>query len=314
MRDMTDGVERSGRYWRNLALFTLGVLLVSALGLALALSSWYAHAYTHPARYPVSGSPADHDLTFESVTFLSADGLSLVGWFIFPRNGRGNGAAIILCHGYGSMRAEMLPEAATLTGHGYSALLFDFRGHGESEGDLVTMGYDEVQDVQAAVAYLLTRPDVEPDRIGVLGHSMGGATVVRAAAQTPELKAVVAEGAYASLADTIANDFTNLTGLPRFPFAPLVVALGEWQTGLNTSLVRPVDDIARLSPRPVLLIHGLADTVIPPENARRLYQAAREPKSLWLPEEVGHAASARQQLAEFEARVIAFFDEAILSN
>lgn len=312
--DMLDKGRRGRHYWCNLALFTLGTLLVAALASVMAISLWSVHAYTHPTRHSVSDSPADHDLAFESIIFPSTDGLSLVGWFIFPRGEQGNGAAIILCHGYGGTRSEMLPVAAILARHGYSALLFDFRGHGESEGDLVTFGYHEVQDVQGAVGYLHTRPEVKPDRIGLLGQSMGGATAIRAAAQTPEIKAIVTEGAYASLADMMANDFTNLTGLPKFPFAPLMVALGEWQTSLDVSLVRPVDDIARLSPRPVLLIHGLSDAVLPPENARRLYQAAGDPRSLWQPEGVGHGASARQQPAEFEAWVITFFDEALLSN
>jgi fermentation-respiration switch protein FrsA (DUF1100 family) len=307
--------KRSGRrYWLNLALFTLATLLVGALGLTLALSLRYAYVYTHPLRYPISGSPADHGLAYEPVTFSSADGLLLAGWFVLAGGEQGNGAAIILCHGFGGTREEMLPEATILARHGYSSLLFDFRGHGESKGNQVTLGHDEVQDVQGGVVYLLTRSEVDPNRIGILGHSMGGATVIRAAAQTPEIHAVVTEGAYASLADTIANDFTTFTGLPRFPFAPLAVTLGEWQTGLDIERVQPVDDIARISPRPVLLIHGLADAAIPPENGRRLYQAAGEPKSLWQPEGVGHVTAVRHQPDEFEKRVIAFFDEALLSQ
>lgn len=313
---MTNTGRRDRCYWRNLALFTLGLLLVGALVLVLSLSAWYTHAYTHPERHPLTGSPADYSLLYEPVHFSSTDGLVLAGWFVFPENRKGEekATAVILCHGYHSMRAEMLPEAAVLARNGYSALLFDFRGHGESEGDLVTLGHDEVQDVQGAVAYLLNRPDVASDRMGALGHSMGAATIIRAAAHMPEIQAVVVEGAYASLADTIANDFTKFTGLPRFPFAPLAVALGQWQTGLDIKGVHPEDDIARLSPRPVLIIHGLSDAMIPPDNGRRLYQAAGEPKSLWQPEGVGHATAVLRHPAEFEARVIAFFDEALLSN
>jgi len=309
---MLDKRRRSKRYWRNLALCALGGTLIIGLGLVLAFSWWAVHAYTHPVRHQVTRPP--DDLSYESVVFPSADGLSLVGWFVSPSEEARNDAAIILCHGYGGTRSEMLPDAAILGQHGYSALLFDFRGHGESEGDLVTLGHDEVKDVQGAVAYVLARPDVSPDRIGLLGHSMGGAIAIRAAARISEIRAVVTEGAYASLADTIANDFTTLTGLPSFPFAPLMVALGEWQVGLDIKGVQPVQDVVRLSPRPVLFIHGLSDPVIPPENGRRLYQAAGEPKSLWLPEGVGHVMAARQRPVEFEGRVVAFFDEALLSN
>jgi alpha-beta hydrolase superfamily lysophospholipase len=290
----------------------LAALLVGALLLVLALSARWAHNYTHPVRQPVRGTPADHGLAYEAVTFSSADGLSLAGWFVYPEDKIGHGAAIILCHGYGATRAVTLPVAAVLTRHGYSALLFDFRGHGESEGDLVTLGHDEVQDVQGAVTYLLTRPDVTSDSVGVLGQSMGAAIAIRAAARIPEIGAVVTEGAFASLADLTASNFSTLTGLPRFPFAPLMAALGKWQTGLDTNLVRPVDDIAHISPRPVFLIHGLGDAVVPPENAVRLYEAAREPKWLWQPERVGHSTAVYKEPAEFEARVVAFFDEALL--
>ena len=311
---MAEAGQRGGRYRRNLALFTLAALLVGALVLILALSARWAYNYSHPHRSPVAGTPSDYGLSYEPVTFSSTDGLSLAGWFIYAEGETANGAAIILCHGYGGTRDDMLPKAAILTRHGYSALLFDFRAHGESEGNVVTLAYNEVQDVQGAVTYLLTRPDVDPARIGLVGESMGGVTAIRTAARTPEIRAVVAEGAYAALADFISDNFTNLTGLPHFPFAPLMVALGEWQIGLDTDRVRPIDDIDQISPRPVFLIHGLGDAIVPPENSQRLYRAAREPKLLWQPEGVGHITAVYKRPAEFEARVIAFFDEALLSN
>jgi alpha-beta hydrolase superfamily lysophospholipase len=311
---MVDRQQGGRRYWRNLACFTLAALLIGALALAVGLSARWARNYTHPVRHPIEHTPADYGLAYESVAFSSTDDLSLAGWFIFPQGEVGNGAAIILCHGYGATRAALLPVAIALTRHGYSVLPFDFRGHGESGGDLVTLAYDEVKDVQGAVAYLLTRPEVAPGHIGVLGQSMGAATAIRAAAQTPEIGAVVAESAYASLADLVVNDFSTLTGLPRFPFLPLMTALGEWQTGLDMDLVRPVDDIAQISPRPVFLIHGLGDTVVRPESGVRLYEAAGEPKWLWQPEGIGHATAVYKAPTEFEARVIAFFDRALLSE
>jgi len=94
---MLDNGRQSGRYWRHLALFTLGTLLVGTLVLVVALSARWAYAYTHPTRHPISGTPADYGLTYESVTFSSADGLSLAGWFVSPESGTGNRAAIVLC-------------------------------------------------------------------------------------------------------------------------------------------------------------------------------------------------------------------------
>ncbi|UCC61646.1 MAG: alpha/beta fold hydrolase, partial [Anaerolineae bacterium] len=307
---MADRQQGSRRYWLNLAWFALAALLGGALALVVGLSAWWAHNYTHPVRHPIEHTPSDYGLAYESVAFSSTDGLSLAGWFILPQGKSANGGAIVLCHGYGATRATLLPVAGVLARHGYHVLAFDFRGHGESGGELVTLGYDEVKDVQGAVAYLRARLEVAPDRIGVLGQSMGAATAIRATAQTPEIGAVVAESAYASLVDLVANDFSTLTGLPRFPFAPLMTALGEWQTGLDMDLVRPVDDISQISPRPVFIIHGLGDTVIRPESGVRLYEAAREPKWLWQPEGIGHVTAVYKEPTEFEARVISFFDQA----
>lgn len=299
---------RGKHYWRNLGLFTLlAVLLMGSAG-AIYLAHWRAMALVHPPRSRPSATPADwHIPHWEEVRFRSADGLELAGWFI-PPDPASDGATVIFLHGLGNHRGELLEQAAVLAGHGYGALLFDLRNHGESQGTLTTLGYYEVEDVRGAVAYLLGRSEVAPERIGLLGMSLGAATGIRAAARIPEIKAVVAQSAFATLQDNVADGVRAFTGLPPFPFAPLVIWFGEREAGIRMRDVRPLDDVSRISPRPILLIHGEQDSAIPPINSQRLYDAAGEPKELYLIPNAGHGGFLDADRRAFEEKVVGFLN------
>ena len=300
-------MRKGRRYWLNLLCAFVVASLIGTVVVVIDLSYRNACNLVRPRRAPMTSTPAERGLSFEPVTFTSTDGLRLAGWYIPSRNR----AAIILCHGLGTNRADMLPQAVLLAEHGYGSLLFDFRAHGESEGEMVTYGYAETDDVLAAVDYLLSRPDVDPQRIGILGGSLGAATALRAAARSIHLKAVVAESAFTSLEDELASSFTVFSGLPAFPFAPLTVAFAQWQTGLRISEVRPIDDIPSIAPRPVFIIHGTDDDTIPAEQGLRLYEAAGEPKELWMVDGMGHESAVNRFPDEYEKRVIGFFDKAL---
>jgi cephalosporin-C deacetylase-like acetyl esterase len=168
--------SKGEHYWRNLFLFTILTLMLGVV----AAGAWLAHAkamgLVHPGRTQPVCTPADRGVVrWEDVRFSSADNLQLAGWFI-PPDPRGDGATLIFLHGLGGNRGEFLDEAAMLTEHGYGALLLDMRNHGQSQGTVTTLGYAEVEDVRGAVAYLLARPEVNPQRIGLVGSSMGGST------------------------------------------------------------------------------------------------------------------------------------------
>lgn len=254
-------------------------------------------------------TPSDLGVTdWETVHFPSPDGLRLAAWFI-PPDPNSNGATIIFVHGMGGNRGNLLDEAVMLHDHGYGALLLDLRSCGESEGTMNTLGYEEWKDVRGAVDYLLTRPEVDAENIGLVGHSLGGAVVLRAAARIPEIKAVIAESAFTSLEDNIKQGVPALLGLPAFPFAPLVVYFGERETGVDLHEVRPIDDLPQISPRPILFIHGELDEIIDVENARRLYAAAGDPKELYIIPNVGHGGLPQAEPEEFERRVAGFFDQ-----
>ncbi len=279
--------------------------------MALAGVLWLAYSkaltLVHPLRTLAGETPAAYGIpAWEDVRFLTADNLELSGWFI-PPEAAVDGAAIIFVHGLGSNREDLLEQAALLHKYGYGVLLFDLRNHGESQGTITTLGYLEAGDVRAAVDYLLSRPDVNPQRIGLLGMSMGGATVLRSAARIPEVRAVVAEAAYTSIEDNLAHGVRALTGLPPFPFAPLVAWFGELESGLDIRLVRPIDDVGKIAPRPLLLIHGDQDTLVPLENGKALYEAAGEPKQLYIVTGAGHGGFIDADPQGFERILVDFF-------
>ena len=288
------------------------VLLVAAVALVVALA-WIAHDHAlkliYPARtYPVE-SPDDYGMAgWEDVRFRTSDGLMLAGWFVPPAPDSG-GATVIFAHGFGGHRGEMLPQAALLTTQGYGALLIDLRNCGDSEGTQTTLGYKEPLDVAAAVEFLRSRPGVDPDRIALVGVSLGAAASIRAAAVTPQVRAVVAESAFSSLQDNVAEGVRRLVGLPPFPFAPLVVFFAERELGQNMNAVRPVDDVGKIAPRALLLIHGSDDRLIDASNSQRLFAAAGEPKELWVVPGGHHSDLMDVAPDEFQTRIVDFLTQ-----
>lgn len=288
--------------------FFLGTLLLAGLAALLFVTRSQAHnILTNPQanrRLPEQ-TPGDWALPFEAITVTAADGLRLAGWYIPTQNG----AVIMAQHGYKGNRAEMLNEAAMFHAHGYGVLLTSVRAHDYSEGEQVTFGYREMQDLEAWYQFLLTRPEVDPERLGILGNSMGGSLVIQYAAQNPQIKALAANCAFSSLEDTVNVSIKSITGLPPFPFAPLILWWGEQESGLSASDINAKVWISTLSPRPVFLMQGGADNVVSSDSGQRLYDAAGEPKTLWFEPALGHTEFDVSMADEYEKRVVGFFDE-----
>jgi fermentation-respiration switch protein FrsA (DUF1100 family) len=298
---------RSDHYWRNLGCFLVVVATLAAVGLVVGVSWWQVDAFLHPHRQRPAETPASRGLAYRDVTFRASDGVVLRGWYLPSQNG----AAVIVGHGIGGHRA--LDPAQVLARHGYGVLIFDWRAHGESDGDLCTFGYYEVRDVAGALAWLQAQPEVCPERVGMLGESMGAVVAIRAAARMADLQAVVADSPYPSLEEAVRSVWRD-TGLPAFPFVPLQIAFGEWQTGHRLEDMEPLADVAAISPRPLLILAGGRDPVIGPDAGQRYYAAAGEPKELWFDPELGHVAFLKAYPGEYERRVVAFFDAALLNR
>lgn len=301
-------MKRTTRYWVNLLTFTLAVLLLLALGTLIGLTYARAMTLVHPARTQPTITPSDYGIVdWETVNFTTTDGLRLQGWFITPDSATQN-TTLIFVHGLGSNRGGLLEQAAMLQKYGYGALLFDLRNHGQSQGKVTTLGYREIYDIQGAVEYLKSRPEVNPHRIGLVGISMGAGTVIRAAAHIPSIRFVIAQAAFTSLEDNLENGIRSLLYLRPFPFAPLVVWFGECAAQAEISAVRPIDDIPNISPRPILIIHGEMDTIIPVENAHQLFQAAEDPKYLYISPNAGHGGFLQADAQIFEKTILDFLN------
>ena len=250
-------------------------------------------------------TPRSFHLLYEDVGVRTSDGLSLVGWYIPSQNG----AVVIAQHGYKADRGEMLNEAAMLQKHGYGVLISTTRAHDLSEGALITFGHDEMKDLGAWLDFLQKRPDVQASRIGFLGNSLGGTMGIQFAAERPEIAAVAANSAFSSLGDTIATSVRFFTGLPPFPFAPLITFWAEREAGFSAGTIDAKKWIAKLSPRPVFLMQGGRDVVISKTSGDLLYAAAQEPKELWFEPRLGHTRFDEAMPEEYEKRVVGFFNK-----
>lgn len=295
-----------------------GLTAIFAVGLAVfvtmaIIARGQAHELiTNPidARAALDASPADFGLPYEDVTVTSEDGIRLVGWYVPTENG----AVIMAQHGLKSNRTAMLEEAEMLHDHGYGVLLTSVRAHDESDGELISFGYHEMKDWEAWYQFLMQQDEVDPDRIGVLGTSMGATQAIQYASFNDDIVAVVAHSPYSSIDDTVAVSVKALTGLPSFPFAPMIVFWAEQELGLDSAEIDAKLWIDDISPRPVLILQGGQDTVVSVDSGELLFNAAGEPRELWFEADLGHAAFDSELPEEFEARVVGFFDQYLLTE
>jgi len=286
------------------ALLVLAVLALGYLGIGL----FVATRLTVPDRQSVERTPADEDLDFSEVSFESSDGLDLKGWWV---PGDDSSRAVVLVHGLGASKSSdyVLETAPIYSQAGYCVLMLDLRGHGESEGDRTSLGYQEVRDVRGALSWLEER-GFEPGEVVLHGWSMGGATVVRSAPGM-SVAAVVEESGYADLPLLLRDALPESSGLPAF-FNPGIFLMAKLFLDFDPWAVRPEEDAKRLSDEavPFLIVHSLDDEAVPFEHARLFAQAYPEARR-WEVEGYEHVAAYTHP--EYQKRLLDFLDEAVAS-
>jgi dipeptidyl aminopeptidase/acylaminoacyl peptidase len=293
---------------RRIALWCVAGLVLLSL-VSLGAIGWVgSERALHPDYRRYQWSLATFpDLEPEHIQVRSVDGVLLDGRFF-----RGtHPSLIILASGYGDTQDQMLSIAEFLHHAGFSVLTYNSRARVPSGGKYVTVGALEQKDVVSVVNYAVGRSDVDANRIGVLGISMGGASAILAAAKDKRIRAVVDDSGFSDGPRVIATAFEHFVHLPAFPFAPITVAIADSRAGIDITRVRPIDVVAEISPRPLLIIHDQGDPVALADNSLRNFAAAGQPKQLWLVPGSGHADAQIIAKSQYQSRVTSFFEAAL---
>jgi len=276
---------------RSSRLARLGLALGLILGLNACSNLFFVPMKT------LLRTPDELGLDFENVFIDSSDGVRLYAWFL-PADETPRGTILFL-HGNAENISTHIGAVYWLPARGYNVLLLDYRGYGLSSGEPSLQGATD--DIQAALRWLLARADGKP--VVVLGQSLGASLSVVAidrAGLAPRIRALILDSAFSDyrlIAREKLADFW-LTWPLQYPLSWLI-----------SDHFIPTKAIARISPTPVLIIHGENDSIIPPHHAKKLYQAAQKPKALWLVPNAGHIAALTR--AEIRDRLVDYLDQAV---
>ena len=293
-------------------------LTVFILLIAVAAFGWKTREEAHrmvtnprATRKVATQTPADRGLRYEDAVVTTSDGFKLHGWFVPAEPAA---PTVIVVHGYRDSRGSLVGVADVLHRHGYQVMVASLRAHDINDGEMISFGLYEMNDLEAWRVYVRGRADVNPELLGLFGVSMGGTIGIGYAAQHPDIKVLIADSAFSSVEDTAATSIRFFTGLPPFPFAPAIIFWMEREIGGRAKDLDATAWIHKISPRPILLMQGGADTVVSVESGHKLFEAAAEPKELWFEPSVGHAQFLKTMPGPFEDHVSKFLDRYLRPN
>jgi pimeloyl-ACP methyl ester carboxylesterase len=291
---------------RRLLVMTL---IIGAVGY-LSISFVIADRFTRAERHPVGREPHVAAAVYEDVSLRTSDGLTLKGWF-FPVRGT---RAAILVHGRHANRVEYQGRleriADFLIADGFSVLLFDLRGHGDSEGERFSLGQFERLDVASAIDFVAGRGFAE-DRVALIGISLGAGTAIQELLLHPKIGALVSDSSYADAYTVVQEKLQQEAGVPGW-FTPGVFLMTRIAFGIDGDQVRPIVVVRAHPERAILFIHCDNDGLVQVHHARDLRAASANPASaLWVAQGCDHAAASDLYPAEYRTRVTAFLDAQI---
>lgn len=246
-------------------------------------------------------TPEDLGIPHEALEVRTDDGLSLQAWYLPGRRD----AAIIVSNGYRGRAGDVLGIGSALHRAGFHVAVFGWRGTPGSDSAHHTLGVHECRDLRAVIDALSRR--VGPIPLGLLGYSMGGAVSIAVAADDERVRAVCTDSAFSDPHDVLADGVRANFRIPAQPIVAPVDLLVAWRMGARLRDLRPSEAVSRITPRPLLVIHGADDTTVRPRHAQRLFEAAGEPKQLWLLPGTGHVGAYFADRAAYVTRVAGFF-------
>jgi uncharacterized protein len=284
---------------------SLFILLLAIPILFIAALAWLGSNYLLARRPPdQADAPANHGLTAEAAEFRVGTEVLLRGWYIPAGD---SVKTVIVCSGAnGSLDADV-HVAPWLHEAGFNVLLFNWRAHGDSEGEVVTLGFNERYDLIAAVQFAKSKG---AERVGVLGFSMGGTVALVTAAVYEDINAVVADSPFVYVLSAVAGGLIE-RGVPEglaFLLARVFAITACLRMRLNLFDIDLVRWIQRVAPRPLLLIFGEQDVIVPPSEVDVIFARAGEPKEVWRVPDAAHRNIHVRQPEEYRRRILEFFN------
>lgn len=281
-----------------------GLAIVVAVAAAVSVIS-PSVAATHPPRAEVTSTPAALGLAYEAVTVTTTDDVKLAAWYI--KGTRRSG--VVVLHGAGSTRSEVLRQAAALTGSGFAVLLVDARGHGDSHGTAMDFGWFGDRDIAAGTEFLASRPEIDADSIGVVGFSMGGEEAIGAAATDQRIRAVVAEGATARLAadKEWLSDVYGWRGGLQVGLEHVQYGIADLLTDASPPI--PLRSAAAGAPRTRFLLITAGNVDDEAHAAAHIRGAAPDRVTVWTVSGADHTGGYQARRGEWQRRVVDFLDD-----
>ncbi len=300
-----DGATFLRGHGHSLVLLVVGVAVVAFVVVPVALM-W---ARVHPARVPLDDDPGRHGLRYEDVAFASPlDGTTLSGWLIHAV--QPTGRTLIVVPGIDSNRLVggiTLALAEDLVADGFDVLAFDLRAQGESDGDTLSFGAREQDDVLGAVAFARARG---AHHVAVLGFSMGAAAAVLAAVRTPDIEALILDSAFADWEATLRDELRSAWHLPG-PLVDYAVFLYEVLSGTDPGSVAPAEVVGALAPRAMLFIAGTDDPAVYPGDGAAMAASVGPSATFILVPRAGHVGGFATDPKAYVASVRAFLAAAL---
>jgi uncharacterized protein len=244
--------------------------------------------------------------TFEKVEVTSHDGLSLSA--VLLKSEKPSGKAVILAHGYKGSNEQMPGITKFYHDLGYDVLKPDARGHGKSEGSYIGYGWDDRKDYKRWVNLLIN--EYEAKTIYLHGFSMGAATVLMTSGEElpSEVKGIIADSGYTTVEEELAHQLKYLYHLPAFPLMEITSAVTKVRAGYTFAEASAVEQVKK-NTRPLFIIHGDQDELVPTEMADVLYEAASSEKELWRVPGAGHTDAYTVAEEEYQSRLKTFLGE-----
>lgn len=284
-------------------MFAAALTLLSLFAACAVISCYIAYRILQGnGRIPLTVRPESFGRAYEAVSCTTVDGLTLNGWFV-PASSP-SARTLLLCHGWGANKGEILKFTQELAGRGFNLLFFDSRCCGESGGDLLSIGYLEHRDFDAAAGFLKKhRPN---DVYGVFGQSMGAMIAFCGTTRHEGFKAAVLESPFPSHDLAVRRYLRHNNGVPYLPLIPMVLFWLRWRLGADPEAFCP-EAVATRFMTPVLAISGADDLKCPPEVAETLLAKLSGAKEHWVVPGANHARCAEAAGPAYVERLARFY-------